>query len=146
MDNPPADVLSSKQRQFHICICILATTLVASGAFVVDTTFENNREDSSLKKLWEHYILPRLELELSRKQMQFTKEGETPIVGDYTDEIVTEKDKHDSARVKRLGISGLENFDLMTKTLDQSRLPMSVSNMSFNKLRSLMRQAGRRKK
>ena len=46
------------------------------------------------------------------------------------------------------GVAGLDNLDLMTKTLDRAnrfKLPMSVGGMSTNRLRMLMAAAGRRK-
>ena len=47
------------------------------------------------------------------------------------------------------GVAGLDNLDLMTKTLDRAnrfKLPMSVGGMTTNRLRMLMAAAGRKRK
>lgn len=135
----------------HICLCIMAVALVVVCG---DKSFEDrdltDRDTSEFRKVWELYILPRLEYNLRNRlnELEDINQQNLDELQNLNDFDDTEYSTNRNSRKKRISVAGLDNLDLMTKTLDRAKqfhLPMSVGGMSTNRLRMLMAAAGRRK-
>ncbi|XP_045176374.2 uncharacterized protein LOC123536930 isoform X2 [Mercenaria mercenaria] len=151
MEIIPGNILNLNHRMF-ICSFALVVSIatVVSGQRSTGKGYDSEGvATNDFKTLWDVYILPHLELDLNRKISQWIEEqGDNPGSSNYdllNEHSSPDQNEQRSSRFKRLGVAGLENLDIMTKTLDQNRLPMSV-NMNSNKLRMLMRTVGRRRK
>ncbi|KAL3843177.1 hypothetical protein ACJMK2_021128 [Sinanodonta woodiana] len=138
----------SKLR-IRFCICVLALFVCVSETRPLDDDLYELR-DSDLQKAVNSYLANQLHLGLKRR---FTDESQSNILGLINGRQILDKEDLLRNRRKRFSIGGLENLDLLTKTLDKQRLPrpgsadmMSVSNMSFDKLRNLMGSLGKRRR
>ncbi|XP_060563172.1 uncharacterized protein LOC132722671 [Ruditapes philippinarum] len=145
------NVLYLNHRVFICLFAVIVSLIMAvSGDRSTDTGYNN--EDvatQDFKTLWDIYLLPRLQLDLNRKASEWLDEhlnnAESSNYDYINDQLKANENDQGASRFKRLGVAGLENLDMMTKTLAQNRLPMSV-NMNTNRLRMLMRTVGRRRK
>ncbi|KAL4224539.1 hypothetical protein ACF0H5_015241 [Mactra antiquata] len=146
------------QRVYICSFIVLSSLLVVSGEMTPEYKTEpaiNNR----FKTLWDLYLLPRLELDLSNKVSDWLQESgdQDNSLSDNLSPYQYENDDDEQyqkvptqSRLKRIGLAGLENIDMMQRILHQKnnrpRLPMSVSNMNHNRLQQLMLDNGKRRK
>ncbi|KAK3575842.1 hypothetical protein CHS0354_019089 [Potamilus streckersoni] len=133
----------------RFCIFVLAVFVCVSETRPLDDDLYELR-DSDLQKAVNSYLANQFHLGLKSR---FTDESQSNNLGLNNGRQILDKEDLLRSRKKRLSIGGLENLDLLTKTLDKQRFPrpggpgmMSVGNMSFDKLRDLMGSLGKRRR
>jgi len=144
-----SQVFSARQL-LNICIGVLVIALLGvSGEPAFDNADsdvnKSNMGSGELDNFWEYYFLSHLERALHRRITQL-KENDERIELDSDDASYLQNGRD---KRKVLGVAGLDNFDVMTKTLDRTRnrspMMMSMPRMNTNRLRMLMEAQGRRK-
>lgn len=153
MEGFPTNITNFNHRLWTcLVLFIISAIFVVSGDRTLTEGYGSKHNPSlrDFKTIWDLYLLPKLQEEYNSKITQWLDEHADRDSSESYDFVAdpTDFDQAESSatRYKRIGVAGLDNLDLITKTLAQSRLPMSVNGMDSSRLRSLMQAVGKRRK